>query len=147
MKNIFIILFLSIIVQSCSFGDVKQFTDEEQSYVEKSELYNDCKMNVDKDYEVVKNDSKNGHLYILLDFTNSKKKLCLHDSTEVAEKIIPFAVGFEKIMDKRSHYDSLTIEVSIMNRKTPDMESLSCGKYFDFALNNMKRFKYREFKK
>ena len=144
MKIIFSVL-LIFLLQSCTVKELREFTKEEQAYLETQKFYNDCEIIVDKDYNVVVNDSSRGHLYLRLEYASSKNKLCLADSSEVAKIILPFAVGFEKIMDKRSKYDSLTIETSIMNRETEGMEFQTCGKYFHFDLNNIKKFKYEEF--
>lgn len=107
-------------------------------------MYKECKILVDKDYEVIHNNSKNGHLYIRLDFAKSNCRICNLDSTKITDIIIPFAIGFKKIMDRRKDYDSLTIEASEMQRETKGMEYLSCGKLFDFELNNLTNFKYKE---
>ena len=137
--------FFIIFLQSCTVKELKEFTNEEQAYIESQSFYQDCEVFVDKDYDVIINDSSNGNLHIRLEYASSKNKLCLADSSEVAQIILPFAKGFEKVMDKRSKYDSLTIETSIMNQETEGIEFQTCGKYFDFNLNNMKSFKYREF--
>jgi hypothetical protein len=129
---------------SCSLKKYRELTQEEQTFIKSQTFYNDCKITVEKDHNVIDNDSFNGHLYIIIDFSNSKTPLCSLDSAKITQKIVPFVTGFEKIMDKRKFYDSIHVEASIMNRKTKGMEYLSCGKFFNFSLNNLKKFKYRE---
>ena len=135
---------LMFLFHSCSLKKYRELTQKEQTFIESQSFYSDCKITVEKDHNVIDNDSLNGHLYILIDFSNSKTPLCNLDSAKVAQKIVPFATGFEKIMDKRTFYDSLHIEASIMDRKTKGMEYLSCAKFFNFSLNNLKKFKYKE---
>jgi hypothetical protein len=144
MKMILCVFFI-LFLQSCVIKGLNEFTNEEQVYIESQSFYNDCEIFVDKDYDVIVNDSSNGHIQIRLEYFSSTNKLCLADSSEVAKIVLPFANGFEKVMDKRSKYDSLTIETSIMNQETEGIEFQTCGKYFDFNLNNMNSFKYREF--
>ena len=143
--KIILSLLLIMLLQSCSLEKYRKLTREEKAYIESQSFFNDCEITFEKDYNVIQNDSSNGLLYIRLEFASSKNKLCLYDSAHVAKIILPFAKGFEKIMDKRLQYDSLKIETSIMNRETKGMEFQTCGKYFEFNLNNMKSFKYREF--
>lgn len=148
MKKLFFIplttLSLLTGVSSCmDIPAIRDLTKAEAEFVKQSTDALECEVTVDKDYNVIVKKLSRGHLYINLDFTHAKRNVCMEDSSTIASIAIPMAEGFEKVMDKRNQYDSLTLAVFSMNDSTQGLELETCSQSFTFYLNDLTKYTYK----
>ncbi len=130
-----IYLVIVIVAASKYLRKEYRFSATESAYFKNYTPQLRCSAGVKKDKRVLKGESDKGHIYLYFECYYDTGSICSKPADTVELMLKNIVTGFEKIMDYRERYDSVTI--TLTERKIIDRRNLkvTCKKSFSYALN------------